>query len=111
MVISDAPCRNVYRNNPSAVLGNLCGGSNVPMQHGAHRPLPGICQGGASKTFLQNLYLSNSIHPNGQSGMASGYVAASEVAEDMEAREQTWWQGKASEWMFANPDKITVING
>ncbi len=97
------------RNNPSAIMGNMAGGAAIPTQSGPNRPLPGICRGGASRTFMKNLYLSNSIHPNGQSGMASGYIAASELAEDMGAREQTWWKDKAFEWLANNKDKITVL--
>ena len=97
------------RNNPSAVMGNMAGGAMIPTQSGPNRPLAGICQGGASRTFLKNLYLSNSIHPSGQSGMASGYIAASEVAEDMDARQQTWWKHQALEWLQNNSDQITVL--
>ncbi len=97
------------RNNPSALMGNMAGGAMIPTQSGPNRPLPGICPNGASRTFMKNLYLSNSIHPNGQSGMTSGYIAASEVAEDMGAREQPWWKDKAWDWLMANKDKITLV--
>lgn len=97
------------RNNPSALMGNMAGGAMIPTQSGPNRPLPGICPNGASRTFMKNLYLSNSIHPNGQSGMTSGYIAASEVAADMGAREQDWWKARAWDWLFNNEDKITVL--
>ena len=99
------------RNNPSALMGNMAGGAMIPTQSGPNRPLAGICQGGASRTFIKNLYLSNSIHPSGQSGMASGYIAATEVAEDMDAREQSWWKYKAMEWLRTSEDKVTVLKG
>ncbi len=97
---------DIYRANPSAILGNWSGGSHIPTQFYFNRPLPGICSGGASRTFLPNLYLSNSIHPYGASWMASGYIAACEVAEDFGAREQSWWCSKPWEWLRENPAKI-----
>ena len=93
---------DMYRNNPSAVLGNWLGGSVTPAQFYGNRPVPGVCTGGASRTFLKNLYLSNSIHPFGVSWMASGYIAACEVAEDMGVREQEWWKDKAFTWLFSH---------
>ncbi len=100
---------DIQRNNPSAVYGHMAGGAMIPSQSGPNRPLAGICEGGASRTYIKNLYLSNSIHPNGQSGVSSGYIAASEVAEDMGAREQSWWKYQAFQWLLENKDKITVI--
>ncbi len=97
------------RNNPSALMGNMAGGAMVPGQSGPDRPMPGICPNGASRSFIKNLYLSNSIHPNGQSGMTSGYIAANEVATDMGAREQDWWKDKAFDWLMANKDKVKVL--
>jgi phytoene dehydrogenase-like protein len=97
------------RNNPSALMGNMAGGAMVPEQSGPNRPLPGICPNGASRTYIKNLYLANSIHPNGQSGMTSGYIAANEVATDLGAREQSWWKDRAFDWLMANKDKVTVV--
>ena len=97
------------RNNPSALMGNMAGGAMIPGQSGPDRPMPGICPNGASRTYLKGLYLGNSIHPNGQSGMTSGYIAANEVATDLGAREQDWWKDKAFDWLLANKDKVKVI--
>ena len=102
---------DIQRNNPSAVMGHMAGGAMIPSQAGPNRPLAGVCQGGASRTYIKDLYISNSIHPNGQSAISSGYIAASEVAEDMGAREQSWWKYKAFQWMKENKDKIEVIKG
>jgi phytoene dehydrogenase-like protein len=89
---------DIYRNNRSAVKGNWMGGSFVPGQAFTDRPLPGIIRSGGSRSFLPELYLSNSIHPYGMTWLASGYIAACEVAEDVGAREQAWWKGKACHW-------------
>jgi beta-carotene ketolase (CrtO type) len=97
------------RNNPSALMGNMAGGAMCPGQSGPDRPMPGICPNGASRTYIKNLYLSNSIHPNGQSGMTSGYIAANEVATDMGARDQDWWKAKAFDWLMNNKDQIKVV--
>ncbi|MFC1670553.1 phytoene desaturase family protein, partial [Spirochaetota bacterium] len=102
---------DIQRNNPSAVMGHMAGGAMIPSQAGPNRPLAGVCKGGASRTYIKDLYLSNSIHPNGQSAISSGYIAATEVAEDMGAREQSWWKYKAFQWMNENKDKIEVIKG
>jgi len=89
---------DIYRNNRSAVKGNWMGGSFVPGQAFTDRPLPGITNGGGSRSFIPDLYLSNSIHPYGMTWLASGYIAACEIAEDMGAREQDWWKGRACHW-------------
>lgn len=93
---------NQEMNNPSAVRGNMIGGSAIPEQYGENRPLPGIVQGGVSRTFLPGLYLSNSIHPYGATHLASGYLAAVEVAEDLGCRDVTWWRAKPLDWFLEN---------
>ncbi len=97
---------DMQKNNPSAVLGNWVGGSVTPGQFFTNRPLPGILKNGGARTFIDNLYLSNSIHPFGATWLASGYIAATEVAEDMQAREQDWWKDKACKWLFDNMSDI-----
>lgn len=97
---------DMYRNNPSAVKGNWAGGSVIPEQFYENRPVPGVTVNGASRTFLPNLYLSNSIHPFGSSNLASGYIAACEVAADMGVRDQGWWNEKACMWLLANAARI-----
>lgn len=98
---------DIQRNNGSAVLGNWVGGSVIPEQFYMNRPLPGILKAGAaSRTFLKNLYLSNSIHPFSASWLCSGYLAACEVAEDFGVREQSWWNSQGFEWYLDNIDKI-----
>ncbi|SHL24965.1 Phytoene dehydrogenase-related protein [Desulfatibacillum alkenivorans DSM 16219] len=97
---------DMFRNNPSAVHGNCFGGSIRPDQFYFDRPVPGVCVGGGARTFMENLYLSNSIHPFGASWMASGYIAACEVAEDFGIRDQSWWKDKAFDWLLANGGRI-----
>ncbi len=97
---------DMQRNNPSAVLGNWVGGSVIPSQFLTNRPVPGILKNGGSRTFMKNLYLSNSIHPFGATWLASGYIAATEVAEDLNVRDQSWWNDKACTWYLENISRI-----
>ena len=97
---------DIERNNPSAVMGNWVGGSVIPEQFFMNRPVKGVLKGGASRTFVNNLYLSNSIHPFGATWLSSGYIAASEVAEDVGVRDQKWWKSQSFEWYLHNIDKI-----
>ncbi len=102
---------DMQRNNPSAILGNWIGGSMLPDQFYMNRPLPGILKDGGSRTFFPNLYLSNSIHPFGASWLASGYIAANEVALDMGCRDQPWWKGRACTWYLENMANIPLNKG
>lgn len=97
---------DIFRNNRSAVKGNWMGGSFVPGQAFTDRPLPGIIRKGGSATFINNLHLSNSIHPYGATWLASGYIAACEVAESLGVRNQEWWQGKACRWFQNNVNRL-----
>ena len=63
-------------SNPSAVRGNMIGGSAIPEQAGENRPLPGVVENGVARSFFPGLYLSNSIHPFGATHLATGYIAA-----------------------------------
>jgi phytoene dehydrogenase-like protein len=98
-------------SNPSAIRGNMIGGSAIPEQYGQNRPLPGVVQNGASRSFLPGLYLSNSIHPYGATHLATGYLAACEVAEDLGCRDVEWWRSKPYEWFFANIGRIPLNLG
>lgn len=101
-----------YRNNPSAVGGCWAGGSVIPEQWYDKRPVPGVLRNGSgSRTFIDDLYLSNSIHPFGISVLSSGYIAACEVALDMGVRDQPWWLSKATHWYLKNRDKIPLDLG
>lgn len=100
-----------YRNNPSAVLGTWAGGSMIPEQFYENRPVPGVLKGGGSRTFLENLHISNSIHVYGNTLLSSGYLAACEVAEDLGAREQKWWQARAFNWYLENSANIPINLG
>lgn len=93
---------DVWRNNPSAIRGNWCGGSVIPEQFFTLRPFPGVIVSGASRTFLKNLYLSNSIHPYGATWLASGYICAGEVAEDLGISPPSWWSSRAATWYIQN---------
>jgi phytoene dehydrogenase-like protein len=99
------------RGNPSAVRGNMIGGSAIPEQYGLNRPLPGILERGASRSFVPGLYLSNSIHPYGATHLACGYLAATEVAEDLGCRDADWWRAKPFEWFIQNVGKIPLNLG
>jgi phytoene dehydrogenase-like protein len=99
------------RNNPSAIQGCWAGGSVIPEQFYDKRPVAGVCVGGGSRTFIKNLYLSNSIHPFGITPLGSGYIAACEVAEDMGVREQEWWTSKATHWYLENAANIPLDLG
>lgn len=97
--------------NPSAVRGNMIGGSAIPEQFGENRPLPGIVQDGVSRSFVPGLYLSNSIHPYGATHLATGYLAACELAEDLGCRDAEWWTANPFEWFLANVGRIPVNLG
>jgi beta-carotene ketolase (CrtO type) len=100
------------RNNPSSVCGNWCGGSVVPEQYYENRPLPGIvAKGTASRSFLPGLYLSNSIHPLGATWLASGYLAACEVAEELGCRDAPWWKARPFEWFLEHAARLPVNLG
>jgi phytoene dehydrogenase-like protein len=100
-------CADGFRNNPSAIKGNWVGGSVIPDQFYTFRPKPGVLKAGSgSRTFMDNLYLSNSIHPIGCTGLWSGYIAAHEVAEDLGVREKDWWKSKTGEWYVENLYRI-----
>jgi len=98
-------------SNPSAVRGNMIGGSAIPEQSGQNRPLPGVVLNGASRSFFPGLYLSNSIHPYGATHLATGYIAACELAEDLGCRDAEWWRANPYEWFFANLDRIPLNLG
>lgn len=103
--------RDQFHNNPSAVRGSMMGGSFVPEQHYLNRPLPGVIVDGAARTFLPGLYLSNSIHPGGASWLATGYLAACDVASDLGCRDVPWWTAEPFEWLFTHADDVTVNLG
>lgn len=98
-------------SNPSAIRGNMIGGSAIPEQAGENRPLPGVCVNGAARSFIPGLYLSNSIHPFGATHLASGYIAAGEIAEDLGCRDQSWWNSKPFDWFFSNMGRIPMNLG
>lgn len=86
----------------------MIGGSAMPEQAGANRPLPGIITQGVSRTFVPGLYLSNSTYPYGATHLATGYLTASEVAEDMGCREAPWWRARPYLWFIANMWQIPM---
>ncbi|MBK7971909.1 MAG: NAD(P)/FAD-dependent oxidoreductase [Deltaproteobacteria bacterium] len=98
-------------SNPSAIRGNMIGGSAIPEQYGQNRPLPGIVQGGASRSFLPGLYLSNSIHPYGATHLATGCIAANEVGQDLGCRDQDWWSTPPFLWFLQNVADIPLNRG
>lgn len=98
-------------NNASAIRGNMIGGSAIAGQYWTDRPLPGIITRGVSRSFVPGLYLSNSIHPFGATHLASGYLAACEVAEDSGCRETPWWQSQPYMWFLENMSRIPMNLG
>ncbi len=98
-------------NNPSAVRGNMIGGSAIPEQFAESRPLPGVIAKGASRSFVPKLYLSNSIHPYGATHLASGYIAATEVAEDLGCRDAEWWRAQPLDWFLENLANVPLNLG
>jgi phytoene dehydrogenase-like protein len=98
-------------NNPSAIRGNMIGGSAIPEQFAESRPLPGVITRGASRSFVPNLYLSNSIHPYGATHLASGCIAASEVAEDLGCRDAEWWRAQPLDWFLEHLADIPLNQG
>ncbi|MFQ5416805.1 MAG: phytoene desaturase family protein [Myxococcota bacterium] len=98
-------------SNPSAIRGNMIGGSAIPEQSGQNRPLPGVVQNGASRSFVPGLYLSNSIHPYGATHLATGYLAACEMAEDLGCRDVAWWRSEPYAWFFENIGRIPLNRG
>ncbi len=99
------------RNNPSAIKASMVGGSVTPEQYYTNRPVLGVLEGGASRTFVPNLYISNSIHPVGASWLASGYLAAREVAEDAGTLDAEWWQAKPYDWFLGHMTAIPLNRG
>ena len=99
------------QNNASAVRGNQSGGSIVPEQYYLNRPLPGVIERGGSRSFVPGLYLSNSIHPAGATWLATGYIAACEVAEDFSCREQPWWTTEPFQWFMEHGDRVPMNLG
>ena len=98
-------------SNPSAVRGNMIGGSAIPEQYGENRPLPGVISEGVSRSFVPGLYLSNSIHPYGATHLASGYLAASEAATDLGCRDQPWWNAQPFDWFLENMGRVPLNLG
>lgn len=103
--------RQQEMNNPSAVRGNMIGGSAIPEQFAENRPLPGIITSGATRSFLPGLYLSNSVHPYGATHLASGYLAAVEVAEDLGRRDVDWWRSEPLDWFLGHLAEIPLNLG
>jgi phytoene dehydrogenase-like protein len=103
--------RHQEMNNPSAVRGNMIGGSAIPEQYAENRPLPGIITSGATRSFLPGLYLSNSVHPYGATHLASGYLAAVEVAEDLGCRDVEWWRAEPLDYFLESMGRLPLNQG
>jgi phytoene dehydrogenase-like protein len=86
---------DIFRRNPSAIDGNFAGGNPIVGQFYLDRPFRG-CH--APRTPIKKLYISNSIWPWSGSHLATGYIAACVVAEELGIREQPWWTHKPMEW-------------
>jgi len=103
--------RDQENSNPSAVRGNMIGGSVCAEQFGENRPLPGVVHDGVSRSFIPGLYLSNSTHPYGATHLAPGYLAAGELAEDFGCRDAAWWNAQPYDWFLDNLGRIPLNLG
>ena len=86
---------DITRRNPSAILANFAGGNPKLGQFYSDRPFPGC---GAPRTPIKRLYISNSIWPWSGSHLATGYIAACVIAEDLGTRNQPWWIHEPFGW-------------
>lgn len=87
-----ATCLDNWRKNSSAVFGHELGG-DVSGDQWIFSRMP-------HRMPIKNLYMSQSTWPIGLSNLASGYVAACVVAEDLGVRERSWWKSRPLEWYF-----------
>ena len=77
---------DIWRLNRAAIFGQVLGGDFSEDQWILDR-MP-------YRMPVDKLFMSNAVWPAGLSWMASGYNAASVVAEDLGVRGQAWWVAK-----------------
>lgn len=75
-----------WRRNPSAILGHELGGDVSGAQWYQGR-MP-------SRASLEGLYFTQGVWPCSLTHLGSAYVTACAVAEDLEVRDQPWWNNR-----------------
>ena len=86
---------DIYRKNPSAMKGTWNGGPSKPGQMYFDRPFLGC---NAPRTPIKKLYLSNGMWPWSMSWLASGYIAACEILNDLGMPKPDWWSHRVFDW-------------
>lgn len=86
---------DIFRKNPSAVLGSRHGGVAKPGQLYFDKPFLGC---NAPRTPIKNLYLCNGMWPWNNTILASGYIAALELIKDLGIKRPDWWTHRPGEW-------------
>jgi phytoene dehydrogenase-like protein len=75
-----------WRRNPSAILGHELGG-DVSGDQWYQGRMP-------SRASIPGLYFTQGVWPCSLTHLGSAYVTACAVAEDLEVRDQPWWNQK-----------------
>ncbi len=81
-----------WRRNPSAILGHELGGDVSGSQWYQGR-MP-------SRSTIEGLYFTQGIWPCSLTHLGSAYVTACAIAEDLEVRDQPWWNNRPMERFF-----------
>ena len=84
---------DLWRKNPSAILGNETSGCPTGDQWYLGR-MP-------HRSPISHLYFCQSTWPVGVTDIASGYVTAGVVAEDLGVRNQSWWTSRPYDYWLA----------
>ena len=99
-------------SNPSAIRGNMIGGSAIPEQYGQNRPLPGIVIARRRRAASsRGCTCRTPSIPYGATHLATGYLAATEVAEDLGCRDAEWWRAQPIMWFLENLGRIPMNAG
>jgi len=98
---------DTWRRNPSAIHGQVGGGTLMRGQAYIDRPFLGC---NPPRTPIKRLYLSNGIWPSGFTLLASGYIAANAVIEDLGIKKPDWWVNKPLQWfrVWAERNKVVM---
>ncbi len=86
---------DIFRKNPSAILGSRHGGVVRPGQLYFDKPFLGC---NAPRTPIKNLYICNGMWPWNNTILATGYIAALEVIKDLGVGRPSWWSHRPGEW-------------
>jgi phytoene dehydrogenase-like protein len=91
---------DIWRFNRSAPYGQVVGGDFTEDQWVMGR-MP-------YRAPIDNLYFARGTWPLTLTWCANGYNCASIVAEDLNIRDQGWWDADPWEWFMENQERITV---